>query len=87
MKCYSSALIEFPGTAHSSVKIATEHIEETSVRPNNLRLDDFSVRFAWVFASTVALLLAVSLLLAVAGYAGSTLDSAAHTKTPSAGTR
>jgi hypothetical protein len=38
---------------------------------NNMKLEIFRVRFAWVFASTVFLLLLVGLLLLVAGFAES----------------
>lgn len=45
---------------------------------NNVSLETFTVRFAWAFASAVGLLMVVSLLLAVAGYAGSSFDPASQ---------
>jgi len=41
------------------------------MRTNNMKLETFTVRFAWGFASTVLLMLLVGLLLLVAGLAGS----------------
>ena len=41
------------------------------MRPNSVKLEAFTMRLAWAFASAVFLLMAVSLLLVVAGYAGS----------------
>jgi hypothetical protein len=68
MKSQSLAVIELPATASSSV-------EKKLMRPNTMKLEAFTVRLAWAFASVVLLLLLVSLLLVVAGYAGSTLAS------------
>ncbi len=45
------------------------------MRPNSMKLEAFTVRLAWAFASAVLLLTAVSLLLVVAGYAGSAFTS------------
>ena len=41
------------------------------MRTNNMKLEIFHVRFAWVFASVVVLLLLVGVLLLVAGFAQS----------------
>lgn len=41
------------------------------MRTNNMKLETFTLRFAWSFASTVLLLLLIGLLLLVAGLAGS----------------
>jgi hypothetical protein len=38
-----------------------------------MKLEAFAMRIAWAFASIVVLLVIVSLLLVVAGYAGSRL--------------
>ena len=45
------------------------------MRPNSEKLEAITVRVAWTFASAVLVLLAVSLLLAVAGYVGSAFAS------------
>jgi hypothetical protein len=46
-------------------------MEKEVMRTKNMKLETFTVRFAWGFASTVVLLLVVGLLLLVAGLAGS----------------
>ena len=46
-------------------------MEREVMRTNNMKLETFTVRFAWGFASTVLLMLLVGLLLLVAGLAGS----------------
>jgi hypothetical protein len=46
-------------------------MENEIMQTNNMKLEIFRVRFAWVFASTVFLLLLVGLLLLVAGFAES----------------
>jgi hypothetical protein len=53
------------------VETTTDDMEKILMRPNNLRLEAFIVRLAWGFASTVLLLMVVSLLLVVADSAGS----------------
>jgi len=51
------------------------------MRTNNMKLETFTVRFAWGFASTVVLLLAVGFLLLVAGLAGSSFAQDSQPKT------
>jgi len=51
------------------------------MRTNNMKLETFTVRFAWGFASTVLLLLLVGLLLLVAGLAGSSFAQDSQPKT------
>ena len=46
-------------------------LEQNLMRPNNVKLEAFTVRLAWGFVSTVLLLVVMSLLMVVAGYAGS----------------
>jgi hypothetical protein len=75
MKAQSLAVIELPAAASSSMERATHDIERKLTRPNSVKLEAFSVRLAWTFASAVLLLLLVSLLLVVAGYAGSAFSS------------
>lgn len=86
MKRHSSALIEIPAAAALSIEIGIGRNEQKSMSANNATIESLAVRFAWVFASAVVLLMVVSLLLAVAGYAGSTFDRASQPKPiPSAG--
>src|SRR6202162_3510816 len=47
----------------------------------NMKLEGFKVRLAWMFASTVLLLLMVGLLLVVVGYVGSSFAQEAQPKT------
>ena len=51
------------------------------MRTNNMKLETFTVRFAWGFASTVVFLLLVGLLLLVAGLAGSSFAQDSQPKT------
>jgi Protein of unknown function (DUF2950) len=46
-------------------------MEKEIMRTNNMKLEIFNVRFAWVFASVVLLLVLVGVLLLVAGFAQS----------------
>jgi hypothetical protein len=48
--------------------------------PNNVKLAAFTVKLAWAFASAVLLLVVVSFLLVVAGYAGSVFAPDVQTK-------
>jgi len=41
------------------------------MRPNSVKLEAFAVRLAWGFGSAVLLLIVLSIMLVVAGYAGS----------------
>jgi hypothetical protein len=65
------AVIELSATAAASVQNAIVSPEGNLLRPNSVKLEAFTVRLAWAFASAVLLLTVVSLLLVVAGYAGS----------------
>jgi hypothetical protein len=56
-------------------------MEKELMRTNNMKLEIFTVRFAWGFASTVVLLLAVGFLLLVAGLAGSSFAQDSQPKT------
>jgi hypothetical protein len=47
----------------------------------NMKLEGFKVRLAWMFASTVLLLLMVGLLLVVVGYVGSSFAQGVQPKT------
>src|SRR5580692_2153042 len=47
----------------------------------NMKLEGFKVRLAWMFASTVLLLLIVGLLLVVVGYVGSSFAQGVQPKT------
>ncbi|MHB8215901.1 MAG: DUF2950 family protein [Candidatus Sulfotelmatobacter sp.] len=51
------------------------------MRTNNMKLETFKVKFAWVFASAVLLLLLVGLLLLVAGFAESSFAQGVQPKT------
>jgi hypothetical protein len=51
------------------------------MRTNNMRLEAFTLRLAWGFASIVLLLIAVGLLLLVAGLAGSSFAQDSRPKT------
>jgi hypothetical protein len=50
---------------------------------NNVKLEVLPVRVAWAFASVIVFLMVVSLLLVLAGYAGSAFASDLGSKTVS----
>jgi hypothetical protein len=56
-------------------------------RPNSVKLEAFTVRLVWAFASAVILLMVVSLLLVVAGYAGSAFANDLQPKSASSSGR
>jgi hypothetical protein len=58
-----------------------DDMEKELMRTNNMKLETFTVRFAWGFASTVVFLLLVGLLLLVAGLAGSSFAQDSQPKT------
>ena len=60
-------------TACASVRVPDNASDNELVRTNNMELEAFAMRFAWAFVSVIVLLVVVSLLLVVAGYAGSRL--------------
>jgi hypothetical protein len=69
----SFAVNQLSETACTSVRVPDNASENELVRTNNMKLEAFAMRFAWAFASIVVLLVVVSLLLVVGGYAGSRL--------------
>lgn len=69
MKSPPSAVLERPGIASRSVERVADAID-IRTRPNNVKLQEFTVKLAWVFASAVFLLVVVGMVLVVAGYAG-----------------
>jgi hypothetical protein len=75
MPSQSFAVIDVPETVSSSLENATDNTPRESRRPNSEKLEGFTVKLAWAFASAFLLLLLVSLLLAVAGYVGSAFAS------------
>jgi len=77
------AVIELPASASASEENATDETEKSLLRPNSVELEAFTVRLAWGFVSAVLLLMAVSLLLVVADYVGSTFASDLQPKTVS----
>ena len=46
-------------------------MDKELIRTNNRKLEAFAIKVAWAFASIVVLLVIMSLLLVVAGFAGS----------------
>jgi hypothetical protein len=60
-------------TAYASVRVPDNGSDNELLRTNNMKLEAFAMGIAWAFASIVVLLVIVSLLLVVAGYAGSRL--------------
>ena len=50
-------------------------LQRNFMRPNSVKLEAFTVRLAWGFVSAVLLLLVVTVLMVVAGYAGSRFPS------------
>ena len=73
MSSKSFAANQLSVTAHASVQIPDNGSDKKLIHTNNMKLEAFAMRIAWVFASIVVLLVVVSFLLAVAGYAGSRL--------------
>ena len=53
----------------------TDNLEKNLMRPDSVKLEAFTVRLAWGFVSAVLLLLVVTVLMVVAGYAGSSFPS------------
>ena len=58
-------------TAYTSVRVPDNGSDNELIRTKKMNLEAFAMRIAWVFASIVALLVIMSLVLVVAGYAGS----------------
>lgn len=73
MSSKSFAVNQLSEMADASVRASDDGSDIELIRTNNLKLEAFAMRIAWAFASIVVLLVIVSLLLVVAGYAGSRL--------------
>jgi hypothetical protein len=58
----------------------TDDLEKNLMRPDSVKLETFTVRLAWGFVSAVLLLLVITLLMVVAGYAGSSVPSDSQPK-------
>ena len=71
MKSNSLAVVEQLAIVSSSKEGPPDSMPKLMVL-NNVKLELFTVIVAWAFASVIFLLMVVSLLLVVAGYAGST---------------
>jgi hypothetical protein len=69
----SFAANQLSATAYASVRVPDNNSDNELIRTNNVRFEAFAMRIALAFASIVVLLVAVSLLLVVTGYAGSSL--------------
>jgi hypothetical protein len=64
---------QLSGTAWASVRVPDNNSDNELIRTNNVKFEEFAMRIALAFASIVVLLVVVSLLLVVAGYAASSL--------------
>jgi hypothetical protein len=69
----SFAANQLSGTACASVRVPDNNSDNELIHTNNVKFEAFAMRIALAFASIVVLLVVVSLLLVVAGYAGSSL--------------
>ena len=58
-------------TAYTSLRVPDSGSDNELIRINNKKLEALAMRIAWAFGSIVVLLAVLSLLLVVAGYAGS----------------
>ena len=82
-KSHSFTVIAPQATAASSRENSIDQIGKELMQPSRLKLEAFAVRITWGFASVVFLLIALSLLLVVADYAGSAFGSDLQPKTVS----
>jgi hypothetical protein len=73
MSSKSFAANQLSETAYASMRVPDNGSDRELIHTNNVKLEAFAIRIAWAFASIVVLLVIVSFLLAVAGYAGSRL--------------
>ena len=73
MSSKSFAANQLSETAYASVQGPDNSSDDALMRTSNTKLEAFTMSTAWAFASIVALLVTVTLLLVVAGYAGSRL--------------
>jgi hypothetical protein len=69
----SFAVNHLSETAYDSVRVPDNGSDNELICTSNMRLEAFAMGFASAFASIVVLLVIVSLLLLIAGYAGSRL--------------
>jgi hypothetical protein len=69
----SFAVNQLSEPAYDSVRVPDNRSDNELIRTSNMWLEAFSIGVASAFASIVVLLLIVSLLLLIAGYAGSRL--------------
>lgn len=70
MSSKSLAANQLSETAYTSVQGPDNGSDDALIRTSNAKLEAFTMSIAWAFASIVALLVIVTLLLVVAGYAG-----------------
>jgi hypothetical protein len=73
MSSKSFAANQLSETAYASMRVPDNGSDRELIHTNNVKLEAFAIRIAWAFVSIVVLLVIVSFLLAVAGYAGSRL--------------
>ncbi|HEX4786358.1 MAG TPA: hypothetical protein VH350_18605 [Candidatus Sulfotelmatobacter sp.] len=73
MSSKSFAVNQLSETAYASVRVSDDGSDKQHIHTNNRKLEAFAIKIAWAFASIVVLLVIVSLLLVVAGFAGSRL--------------
>lgn len=70
MSSKSLAVNQVSPPAYTAIRTPRNGSDDDLMRANKTKLEAFARRIAWAFASIVALLVIVSLLLVVAGYAG-----------------
>jgi hypothetical protein len=73
MSSKSFAVNQLSETAYASVRVPGNGSDKKLIRTNNMKLEAFAIKIAWAFASIVVLVVTMSLLLVVAGFAGSRL--------------
>ncbi len=73
MSSKSVAANQLSETAYASVRVPDNGSDDELIRTNKVKLEAFAIRIASAFASIVGLLVIVSFLIVVAGYAGSRL--------------
>jgi hypothetical protein len=73
MSSKSFAVNQLSETAYASVRVPDDGSDKQHIQTNNMKLEAFAIKIAWAFASIVVLLVTVSLLLVVGGFAGSSL--------------
>jgi hypothetical protein len=73
MSSKSLAVNRLSETAYASVRVPNNGSKNQVIQTNDMKLEAFALKIAWVFAFIVVLLMILSFLLATAGYAGSRL--------------